>query len=229
MSTGIRQVVSIVCVAIAGMATADASAGAMRCGRLNIAFQFPNPEDAIQVCRGGDAALRFLAAQGLTMPPEINVDIVEEMPEGVAESALGIYVWKEQRVILPTYQTFQEREEQVQKLGVPISRAHYRAAASHEVAHAVAHVNFKAEPSLLAGEYIGYATLFYVLPNNEREKILERYPYQEGWEKEAAFIYMSDPIEFGAHAFRHFLKKNGGKAYLHKLLSGETSPLLPGE
>lgn len=163
------------------------------------------------------------------MPQEIKVDIVEAMPEGVTESALGVYVWKEQRVILPTYQTFQDREKQVRKFGVPISRAHYRAAASHEVAHAVAHFNFKAEPSLLAGEYISYATLFYVLPSKERKKILARYPYQEGWEKGAAFIYMSDPIEFGAHAFRHFLKKNGGKAYLHKLLSGETSPLLPGE
>lgn len=229
MPFSILHVATAVFVANAGIIAHDAGASATRCGRMHLTSQALDREDADHVCRGADAALRFLASQGLVIPPAISVDIVDEMPEGVPKSALGVYAWKERRVILFTYRAFRARENQAQKFGVPINRSHYRAAVSHEVAHAIVRFNFRAEPSLLAGEYISYVTLFHVLPAEERKKILGRFPYQDGWEKQAAFMYMSDPMEFGTHAYRHFLRPENGAAYLNQLLSGEAPLLLPGE
>lgn len=214
---------------IAGMMHANAHAEVLQCETANITVHAPNDEDAIQSCRGANAAVRFLVAQGMAIPPVISINVVDKMPEGIPESALGVYSWAERQITLLTYSAFRVREKQVRKFRVPVNRDHYRAAAAHEVAHAVTHYNFKAEPSLLASEYIAYVTLFYTLPSAERNEILRDYPYDDDWEKCAAVLYMGDPIDFGTHAYRHFVRQKSGAAYIHRLLSGESSLLLPGE
>lgn len=179
MSSSSLFLITASSAAIAGMIFVKAHAEVLRCETANITVHARNDEDAAQSCRGANAAVRFLVSQGMVIPPAISINVVDNMPEGIPASALGVYSWGERQITLLTYSAFRTREKQVKKFGVPVNRTHYRAAAAHEVAHAVTHYNFKGEPSLLVSEYISYVTFFNTLPYAERNEILGNYPYDD--------------------------------------------------
>lgn len=215
--------------AAAGLLFANVHAETLQCQTANIVVHAPSNEDATHSCQGADAAIRFLVSQGMVIPSRININVVDTLPGAIPGTALGVYSWKERQITVLTYAAFRAREMRAKKFRVPVSHEHYRAATAHEVAHAVTHHNFKADPSMLASEYVAYVTLFYTLPSAERDRILQNYSYEDDWEKCAAYLYMGDPMDFGAHAYRHFIGQKSGAAYLQKLLQGDSRMLLPGE
>lgn len=152
------------------------------------------------------------------MPAEITIRLVTEMPDTVMKSALGAYVRETREVHVLTYSALQLRGR---SLKAPLNRSLYRAVVSHEVAHAIAAVNFKKEPSYLGQEYIAYVTFFSTMESTQRERILRQFPPEENWQVQAPVIYAFNSLEYGTHAYRHFLKAENGKGFLNKVLHGE--------
>ena len=100
----------------------------------------------------------------------------------------------------------------------------YRSLAAHEVAHAISDCNFKlARPTIQAKEYLAYVTMFATMAPAVRARILRKSPghgYEGDWQMSTP-IYMADPMRFGVQAYRHFLKPDNGRSYLHAILAGK--------
>jgi hypothetical protein len=99
----------------------------------------------------------------------------------------------------------------------------YRSLVTHEAAHAVADCNFGIpHPTIQAHEYVAYVAMFAMMNPNLREEVMARNPgVSFDSEREMnAIIYMFDPMRFGIAAYRHYLEKGNGDAFLLRVLSG---------
>jgi hypothetical protein len=189
-----------------------------KCRSENVTVYASDTRDAVDSCRGAANAMKFLASQGLSMPATITIRLANGMPDTVRKSALGAYVRETREVHVLTYSALQLRGHSFK---APLNRSLYRAVVSHEVAHAIAAANFKKEPSCLGQEYIAYVTLFSTMESTQRERILRQFPYEENWQVQAPVMYVFNSLEYGAHAYRHFLKAENGKGFINKVLRGE--------
>lgn len=92
----------------------------------------------------------------------------------------------------------------------------------HEVAHCIVSANAGREPlSAVAQEYFAYVTMFATMPAAQREQVLQKIP-GNGFDATVEIdmtIYLIDPIQFGAQAYRHFLKPGNGRAFLRRVLN----------
>jgi len=143
------------------------------------------------------------------------------LPAVVSPSAAGCYLESERRVLVLVYSEFRKFKTW---FGIPIGRSSYRSLVSHEVAHLVAHHNFKiSEPSIQAKEYIAYVSQFSTMESVLRKKVLSQFPCEafEGDWQMATTIYMFDCMGFGVRAYQHFLKLGNGRDYLQAILNGK--------
>jgi hypothetical protein len=178
-------------------------------------------EDAETGCKGAADAVAFLAARGFDTTAPVEVRFVERLPDALAgASALGCNVNAEQRIYMLTF-------SECRRLGLapdlPIDRAIHRSLVAHEVAHHIAAANFRVEkPAVVAQEYIAYVTMFATMAPYQRDRILERFP-GDGVGTELPLnltLYMLAPHDFGAQAYRHFMRLADGQAFLERVLSG---------
>lgn len=204
--------------AFALLQTATAYGKQIQCLSKNIIVHASVDRDAVDSCRGAADAMKFLASQDLSMPANITIKVVNEMPGMVMKSALGAYVREKKEVYVLTYSTLKVRSHSFK---TPLNRSLYRALVSHEVAHAIAAVNFTHEPSCLAQEYIAYVTLFSVMETAQRERILRRFPQEKDWKVQSLSAYVFNSLEYGVHAYRHFIESENGKSFIWKILIGE--------
>lgn len=209
----------LACLAAASLLHAGTTDGKRaNCGTDAISIDAPTDDEVADSCHGAADAIKFLNSQGLSIPETISVGVVPKMPAPVHESVIGAYMRAERKVLVLTYDAFKERSVLFKP---PLDRSLYRAIVSHEVAHAIAHHNFKKEPSSLGQEYVAYVTLFSTMASSQREKILQQYPYDSDWQVHAFSLYFIDPLGFGAQAYQHFLKPENGKYFMRKVLDGE--------
>jgi hypothetical protein len=192
---------------------------AVHCDLPNVVVRSPHRDEVLLACAGARDAQTFLATQGFAVGGEISIDVVRALPAVAASSAAGCYLAQDNRVFVLGYAEF-ARDGVFE---MPIEPALYRSLVAHEVAHAVAAANFRiANPAIQAHEYIAYVTMFATMPPVLRERLLARYP-GAGYEDDAQMsstIYLFDPMRFGAQAYRHYLNRASGRAYLQAVLTG---------
>lgn len=202
--------------------TASALAKTVKCRDAPVRVESSSSRDAASACQGARNAIKFLSSQGLDIPPSISIKVVQAMPEGVPRSALGAYSRDERKVYVLGYAALRRMRNTFK---IPFDASLYRAVTSHEVAHAIAFHNFKEQPTLLGQEYIAFVTFFSTISPAQREQILWRYDYDAHWQLYAIILYITDSLEFGAHAYWHFLMPENGQRFFQKILAGEALSL----
>ena len=176
--------------------------------------------DFKDVCHGVRAASSFLLSHGLPGEPELTVEVTAALPVAAGPSAAGCFLAEKQRAYVLTYAQFQKRRAW---FGVPITRGLYRSLATHETAHAIAACHFTAkDPSIQAKEYVAYVSMFSTMPPQLRAKALNSLPGKgfSNIERVSSFVYLFDPMQFGANAYRHFVGLESPAAFLSDVLSG---------
>lgn len=202
-------------------AKTEMSTREIRCNGQNVVVRSPSHAEAMLACEGARDAIGFLASQGLDVTGDITIELLTRLPAFVSSSAAGCYLESEQRVLILVYFKFREFETW---FGIPIGRSLYRSLVSHEVAHLVAHCNFKIpKPTIQAKEYIAYVTQFSTMEPVLRERVLLHFPcaaFEGEWQMSTT-IYMFDCMSFGARTYRHFVKMENGRDYLHAIIDGK--------
>lgn len=193
-------------------------------GQPHVKVQAEDARDALTACEGAKRALAFLAAAGLDAPPETRIDIVPEMPGDLAGRVVGCYVRETRRVLILSFSAFQSGGGWFR---MPPSQELYRAAASHEVAHAV--VGCHSAPRRLAvaaHEYVAYVVFFATMEPHLRSELLAKFPgvgvKTSGQISDVSHII--NPNQFGVDAWRHYLKVGQRAQWLRRVIAGEVVP-----
>jgi hypothetical protein len=198
-----------------------ASPSVHACTDSTVVVQAQDPVDYRAVCQGAGAAVSFFADLGMLPTHPIVVEIVPRLPDVVSETAVGCYLEEGQRILVLEYPQFQQSETW---FGIPVDRSMYQSLVAHEVAHAVGNCNFALpDPPIQAKEYIAYVVMFATMNPGLRKRILHANP-GKGFDSELKInttIYLCDPMRFGVEAYRHYLKKQHGAAFLLDVLSGK--------
>ena len=190
------------------------------CADARLSVVGGDASDVADACAGGLAAIAFLARQGLDVRQPLRVEIVERMPPGYAEDAAGFFDPASNRVLLLDYPGFARFGAW---LGRPIDRAIHRAIAAHEVAHALSASHFvMPRPPRIAGEYIAYVTMFATMDPALRELALTLNPEPAWADDDVPDVaeYLSEPMRFGARAWRHWSRQSDPPAFLRAVLGG---------
>lgn len=200
----------------------SAAAGEHRCSD-SILVIYEQPFDALaSVCDGAEAAGDFLRGAGFAVAEPVMIEIVERLPREVDRHAVACYVDPEQRVyLLPP-----SRIAGPDRSGVdPVAPFPYRSRVAHEVAHAIAAMNFDvARPTIQAHEYIAYVTMFATMPAEARAQVLDALPGLgfETADQINATLFLLAPTWFGAEAYRHYLSLgDDGQGFLRRILMGQ--------
>jgi hypothetical protein len=220
MATGLALVLS--------SPAARADPDQARCpGPPHISVRARAAADAQAACDGARRAIDFLVAAGLDPPPELTIDIVEQLPGELRGLAVGCYVRDTQRIVLLSYDAF---EATGSWLRTPVDRELYRSAASHEMAHAVVGCN-AASPELPvpAHEYVAYVAMFATMEPAVRQRVLARFG-GTGFDSTLQIntvVYLVDPLQFAVDAWRHYLKRRDGAAWLRDVVAGHVVQVFP--
>jgi hypothetical protein len=207
--------------ATASAAAASAAAVETQCESRNVSIRSPDSVDAGLACQGARDAIEFLAAQGLDVTGAVAIELVRELPDLAGHSTAGVYLESEGRIAILSFAEFRKFRTWFE---LPVDASLYRSLVAHEVAHAIAAGNFKIpSPSIQAKEYIAYVTMMASMAPGLREKVMSQFAnhgYEGDWQMSTT-IYMLAPMRFGVQAYRHFLKPENGREYLHAILDGK--------
>lgn len=168
-----------------------------------------------------------MAAAGLRLPGHTEVRLVEELPGELQGLAVGCYLRDTHRVLLLRWRAFAALGEW---LRTPVEPELYRSAAAHEMAHAVVGCNVDdATLPVPAHEYVAYVVMFATMDPRLRERALSRFAGQ-GFDTTLqinTLVYLHDPLQFAADAWRHYLRRRDGPAWLREMLTGRVVPAFP--
>jgi hypothetical protein len=222
-----RLLASLLCVAIVGPGApgaraADTSAAAVpvHCEGTGVQVVGADKADFRDICQGVLAARGFLAGHGMRAEPILTVEVTDHLPEEAGPTAVGCFVQANRRAYVKSYGAFKKERRW---FGIAVSRDLYRALATHETAHAVAACHFSApSPSIQAKEYLAYVAMFSTMSAALRAQALKALPGQgfPDIDRVSAFVYLFDPMLFGANAYRHFQGLEDPAAFLEDVLSG---------
>lgn len=193
-------------------------------GLPQVTVQAEERLDAEVACEGATRALEFLARAGLDAPPNAKIDIMAELPGELSGRAVGCYVRETKRVLLLSFGAFQSGGGWFR---MPPSWELYRAAASHEVAHAV--VGCHSEPRRLAvaaHEYVAYVVFFATMDPQLRSALLTKFP-GVGFQTTGQISdinHIVNPNQFGVDSWRHYLRVSNRAQWLRRIIAGEVVP-----
>lgn len=183
--------------------------------------------DADAVCEGAARAWQFMAGLGLRVPAQALVDVVERLPGDLDGRALGCFDPDSRRVLLLSRAAFDATGGW---FGQPPDAELYRSAATHELAHAVVGCQPGARQlPVPAHEYTAYVVMFATMAPPLRTRVLARYPGR-GFDSPLqinSLVYIGDPLQFAADAWRHYLARHDGPAWLRAVVAGEVVQDLP--
>jgi hypothetical protein len=199
-----------------------------RCpGAAQVAIRGAAGTDAQTVCEGVERALTFLARAGLAAPPGTSIEIMRQLPGELDGRAVGCYLIETRRILLLSYEAFEAIE---QWFRTPVDRALYRAAAAHEMAHAVVgcHSGTGRLP-VAAHEYVAYVVLFATMDPALRDRVLAKFP-GKGFSTTLQIndiTHIADPNQFGVDAWRHYLGRRDRAAWLREIVAGNVVQEFP--
>lgn len=183
--------------------------------------------DADAVCDGAARAWQFMAGLGLRLPPQTLVDVVNRLPGDLDGRALGCFDPDSRRVLLLSRTAFDATGGW---FGQPPEAELYRSAATHELAHAVVGCQPGARQlPVPAHEYAAYVVMFATMAPPLRARVLAQYPGR-GFDSPLqinSLVYIADPLQFAADAWRHYLARRNGPAWLRAVVAGEVVQDLP--
>lgn len=193
-------------------------------GLPQVKVQAEDARDAATACEGATRALGFLAQAGLSAPPDTRIDIVAELPGELAGRAVGCYLRESRKILLLSYGAFQSGGGWFR---MPPSQELYRAAASHEVAHAVVGCHAAhARLAVAAHEYVAYVVFFATMEPQLRSDLLRKFP-GTGFKTTGQISDVShivNPNQFGVDAWQHYLKTDDRAQWLRRIIAGEVVP-----
>jgi len=195
-------------------------------GHPDVSVRAEAPADAQAACDGAQRAIGFLVAAGLLPPPELTIDVVEQLPGELRGLAVGCYVRDTRRIVLLSYDAF---EATGHWLRTPVNRELYRSAAAHEMAHAVVGCNAAPELPVPAHEYVAYVAMFATMEPAQRQRVLARFG-GTGFDSTLQIntvVYLVDPLQFAVDAWRHYLKRRDGAAWLRDVVAGHVVQVFP--
>lgn len=208
--------------AVFGAASAETTGEALSltCEGTAIQVVGQRQDDLQDVCRGVAAARTFMSSHGLTSEPVLTVEVTDQLPEVAGPTAVGCYLQANRRAYVKSYAAF---KKEGRWFGIPVTRALYQSLATHETAHAVAACHFTApSPSIQAKEYVAYVAMFSTMPEALRTRALKALPGTgfNDIDRVSAFVYLFNPMQFGANAYRHFQTVKDPVEFLEDVLSG---------
>lgn len=191
------------------------------CPGLPVVVQAAEAADAALTCAGAAAAFAFMAPLGLTLPPQVRVELVSQLPPDLRADAVGCYAMHSRRTYVLSRERFFARR---QWFSLPTSDALYQSIVAHEVAHAVVgcHIGERPLPTA-AHEYVAYVVMFATMDPPTRQAALQVNPGQ-GYDHDAQINdlqYAFDPMRFGVEAYRHWLRQRDGADFLRRVLAGQ--------
>jgi len=191
------------------------------CPGVPVSVQATEPADAALACAGAVAAFAFMVPLGVTLPPEVRVELVPELPPDLRADAVGCYAMESRRTFVLTRERFRARGNW---FSLPTSDALYQSVVAHEVAHAIVgcHIGGRKLPTA-AHEYVAYVVMFSTMDPAERQAALQVNPGQ-GYDHDAQINdlqYAFDPMRFGVEAYRHWLRQRDGADFLRRVLAGQ--------
>jgi len=199
------------------------SAQSLACATGDSVVAFADVEDAKAACLGAADAKTFLKANGLKTDAPIEIHIVERLPDEGRYSAYGCYDKRSKKVLILSSSACGRAERGGLLFGLPLDRRLYRSLVAHEVAHAVANANFAmTQPPWVADEYISYVTQLATMPADLRDSILGR-SREQGFATAAQLnpsILLASPEVFAVKAYRHYIRKENGAAFVRALIAG---------
>lgn len=143
--------------------------------------------------------------------------------------AVGCYLRESRSIRLLSYESF---EAGGRWFRVPVTPELYRAAAAHEMAHAV--IGCHSEPRRLpmaAHEYVAYVTMFATMDAALRARVLAQFP-GTGFRSLAQIndlTHIVEPNQFGVDSWRHCLRRHDRESWLRRIVAGEVVQELPGD
>jgi len=204
-------------------ATGFALAREVSCPHTNVTVISADDHDVGIACEAAREAVGFFAANSLDTSAPVKVHLVSELPDVAGSLSYGCYDHRSRTVCMLH---FSECLEQGPWGNLAINRTLYRSLLTHEVAHALADMNFAVQgPNTLAHEYLAYVTMFATMSAGERKRLLEQFPGTgfDSVDQMSVTYYLMNPLRFGAEAYRHFLKLGNKKTFLKDVLSGRVS------
>ena len=205
-------------------APAPGVADSVDCPATGMVVTAAEETDAELVCSGAREAVTFLGGLGLRVPQALRVEVVDSLPPLYGAEQLGSFDASTGRIQVLSYARCDQIGHDALLFEQPLSPALYRSLVAHEVAHAVATVNYSGAGShLVAQEYIAYATQFTAMSVELRSRILDASAISAfGDETEMGLTrYLFDPQAFGIAAYRHFAGHRSGRDFVWRLLRGE--------
>lgn len=190
-------------------------------GPVPVTIRTATEAEAQAACDGALRALAFMAKAGLEGPESLTIEIVRQLPGELGGRAVGCYFRGTRRILLLGHDAFQATGTWFR---VPTTWELYRAAASHEVAHAI--VGCHTEPRIVpvaAHEYVAYVVMFATMDPALRSAILEQFPGPGfGTSFQINDLnHVVDPNRFGTDAWKHYLRTGEHKRSLRQVIAGE--------
>lgn len=225
MAKATRRLAAFFMVAFFVVGANSASGAETACPDTTVTAVTDADADKVAACNGALDARIFLHALGLKTDFPLTVNMVGTLPEAVAEHAFGCFDAEKNRISVLNFSACRVAYEQEPAFAaLPFDAAVHRSIVAHEVAHAIASRNFTIDaPSRAAHEYIAYVTQLGTLPPAHRKALLGRYPHThfETPMQIHIIILMMNPEAFAIGSYRHFLRPENGRAFLHQILSGD--------
>lgn len=180
--------------------------------------------DARQICRAVDIAIKFMATHRFDTGVGVTIRIVEAPVKLHDIEAIATYDAATSIITVPSFDYCCRTVAGPPAFGTEVTRELWRSFVVHELAHAVAHVNFRmAEAPRVSHEYIAYVVQIATMPPPLISEILENYP-NRAFASERAInqhILDLDPQVFAVKAYRHFLALDDGAAFFDRILTGD--------
>jgi hypothetical protein len=204
----------------------EAGAGdAQLCPGQEITILHDNaPDFAREACRAAEIALGFMASYGFDTDISVRVRIVNSPVVLHAVEASGTFDAGASLIAIPSYEHCCGWSTEQRAFGLDATRDLWRSFVVHELAHAVAHINFRTpKVPRVSHEYIAYVVQIATMPPPLIEQILGKYPNRAFASERAINHHFLDldPQIFAVKAYRHFLALDDGAAFFARILKGD--------
>lgn len=205
------------------LAPAPAGADAIACPTQGVSVIHPEAAAGASLCAAVAEAVAFMTGHGFELKTPFRIQAVDRITQSHLATTLGTFNAKSREIDILIYGAAVAFLPDRPPFGIPMNPELYRSFVVHEVAHAVAHPNFKARPTLGAMEYIAYTVQIATMPEPLRRRVLESVQ-TEAFDKPGEIgdqLLMFDPARFAVKSYLHYIRPENGAAFYRRLLSGD--------
>lgn len=193
-ANGAARMAACVLTAFALAQPRGAQPDTVSCEGTSVSVLAGDGRDAVDMCRGAEAAARFFRSNRQARATPIRLEVVDRLPLEGSRAAVGCFSRADRQAYALSCRTLAQRG---MWLGLPVSREICASIPVHEIAHALTACNAVGFPlSLHATEYVAFVA-------NIDE-----------------FVRAFDPIRFGVGSCRRLLSEENEPAFLDDPMSG---------